>query len=296
MAQNPVMDKQFNLIAVIEAFQKRSKPILLISFLALIGAFIVTHPSLKILPPEYESHSVIFPANLSMTDRPYLFESSSAVDVQLDQFGDKHDVDRFVSIAKSGQVLAHLVTKYNLIEHYEIKADRVKYPFTAAMSELKQNYQAFKNEFEGAEVWVTDKDKELAAEMANEAVAYSDRINRDMLLEGRKNMMKILEKHTDAKQKELNDLTNQIEQAPTEQKKVLEIKLVLATEQLTKYSNIHDQYKLITEQDFNSIHVMEKAYPSEKETSGRWLIIIGAFLATLFVLTLGATVLHVMSK
>ena len=114
------MDKQFNLIAVVEALQKRFKPVTVISFLVLVGAFVVTHPRLKILPLKYESHTVIFPANLSMTDRPYLFESSSAVDVQLEQFGDKHDVDRFVSIAQSGQVLAHLVEKYNLIDHYHI--------------------------------------------------------------------------------------------------------------------------------------------------------------------------------
>ncbi len=290
------MDKQFNLIAVIEACQKRLKPIAVISFSVLIGTYVVTHPRLQILPPKYESHTVIFPANLSMTDRPYLFESSSAVDVQLEMFGDKHDVDRFVSISQSGQVLSYLVQKYNLIEHYKIKKEKVKYPFTAAVSELKENYRAFKNEFGGAEVWVTDKDKELAAEMANEAIAYSDRINRDMLLEGRKNMMMIIQKHTEEKQKELDALATQVSQASEEQRKILEIKQVLAMEQQTKYSNILDQYKLITAQDFSTVHVMEKAYPAEKETSSRWVIIIGAFLATLFALVLGATVLHVMSR
>lgn len=290
------MDKQFNLITVIEAIQKRFKPITAISLLALIGAYVVTHPRLQILPPKYESHAVIFPANLSMTDRPYLFESSSAVDVQLEQFGSKHDADRFVSVAQSGQVLAHLVEKYNLIDHYRIKREKVRYPLTAAISRLKDNYRAFKNEFQGAEIRVTDRDKQLAADMVNEAVAYSDRINRDMLLEGRKNMMAILEKHTMEKQKELDNITAQLTQAAGEQRKILEIKQVLATEQLTRYSNILDQYKLITAQDFSTVHVMEKAYPAEKETSARWLITIAVFLVTLFVLTLGATVLHVMSR
>jgi len=290
------MDKQFNLIAVIEAFQKRFKPIVIISSLVLTGTYVITIPRLKILSPKYESHTVVFPANLSMTDRPYVFESASAVDVQLEQFGDKHDVDRFVSIAQSGQVLAHLVQKYNLIDHYQIKKEKVKYPFTAAISELKKNYRAFKNEYGGAEVWVMDKDKELAAEMANEAVAQSDRINRDMLLEGRKNMLKILEKHVAEKQKQLDEISTQIGQASEVQRKVLEIKQVLAAQQLTEYSNILDQYRLITEQDFTTVHVMEKAYPAEKETSGRWMIIIGSFLAVLFALVLGATILHVMSK
>ncbi|HXH17786.1 MAG TPA: hypothetical protein VNJ07_01785 [Chitinophagales bacterium] len=290
------MDKQFNLIAVIEAAQKWFKPIAIISALVFVGAYVVTHPRLHILPLKYESHTVIFPANLSMTDRPYLFESSSAVDVELEMFGDKHDVDRFVSIAQSGQVLAHLVEKYNLIEHYKIKKEKVKYPFTAAIDELKKNYRAFKNEFGGAEIWMMDKDRELAAEMANEAVAYSDRINRNMLLEGRKNMMNIIESHTRQKQKELDELTAQIAQATPEQKKIMEIKQVLAAEQLAKYSNILDQYKLITAQDFTTVHVMEKAYPAEKETSSRWFIIMGAFLVTLFALVSGATVLHMMSR
>ncbi len=290
------MDKQFNLIAVIEALQKRFVPIAVISVLVLIGAYMVTHPRFEILPLKYESHAVIFPANLSMTDRPYLFDAASAIDMDLEIFGDKSDVDRFVSIAQSRQVLAHLVQKYNLIEHYNINAEKVKYPFTAAISELKENYKALKNEFGGAEVWVTDTDKELAAEMANEAVAASDRINRDMLLEGRNNMMKILQTHTEQKQKELNDLNAQMEQAYEPERKALEIKQVLATERLAKYSDLLDQYQLITAQDFNTVHVMERAYPAEKEKSSRWMIIIGAFMLVFFTLLLGATVLHVMSK
>ena len=290
------MDKQFNLIAVVEAMQKRFKPIAIISILVLIGAYIVTHPGLKILPPKYESHTVVFPANLSMSDRPYLFESNSAVDVQLEQFGDKHDVDRLVSIAISGQVLSHLVDKFGLIEHYEIKKEKVKYPFTAAISKLKDNYQAYKNEYGGVEVWVTDKDKEKAAAMANEAVIVADRINRDMLLEGRTRMMNILEKHLSAKQKEADELAAQLAQAADAQKKMLEVKQILALEQLTKYSNILDQYRLTTAQDISTVHIMEQAYPAEKESSGRWMLIIGAFFVTLFALVLGATALHVMSK
>lgn len=290
------MDKQFNLIAVVEAVQKRFMPIAIISVLVFIGAYIVTHPGLKILPLKYESHTVIFPANLSMSDRPYLFESAAAVDVQLEQFGDKHDVDRLVSIAISGQVLSHLVDKFGLIEHYEIKTEKVKYPFTAAISKLKDNYRAYKNEYGGVEVWVTDEDKEKAAAMANEAVSVADRINRDMLLEGRTRMMNILEKHLEAKQKEAEELSQQFAQATDAQKKTLEVKQILALEQLTKYSNMLDQYRLTTAQDISTVHVMEKAYPAEKESSGRWLLIFGAFFVTLFALALGATVIHVMSK
>jgi hypothetical protein len=231
-----------------------------------------------------------------MSDRPYLFESPSAVDVQLEQFGDKHDVDRFVSIAISGQVLAALVDKFNLIEHYKIKKNKVKYPLTVAINKLKDNYKAYKNEYEGVEIWVTDKDKELAAAIANEAVVISDRINRDMLLEGRTNMMNIVEKHLAEKETEEDKLALQLEQGSPEQKKALEVQQVLLLDQINKYTNLLDQYRLTTAQDISTIHVMEKAYPAEKESSGRWMIIIGAFLVTLFVLVLGATVVHVMSK
>jgi hypothetical protein len=109
-------------------------------------------------------------------------------------------------------------------------------------------------------------------------------------------MMRILEKHAAAKQKEADDLSAQLAQATAEQRKTLEVKQVLAMEQLTKYSNLLDQYRLITEQDISTVHVMAKAYPAEKESSGRWMIIIGAFLVTLFALVLAATVIHVMSK
>jgi len=290
------MDKQFDLIAMMEAIQKRFKPIVIITLIVLIGAYAVTHPRLQILPLKYESHTMIIPANLALSDIPYLSEPSSAIDLQVDQFGDKHDVDRLVSIALSGQVLAELVGKFNLIEHYEINKEKVKYPMTAAIGKLKDNYKAFKNEYEGAEIWVTDKDKEKAAAMANEAVAITDRINRGMLLDGRKIRMGIIEKHTEAKQKELDDLSARIGQASESEKKLLEIKQVIAMEQLAKYSNLLDQYRIVTAQDLSTVHVMEKAYPAEREKSSRWMLIIGATLFTLFVLVLFSTIIHVMSK
>ncbi len=290
------MDKQFNLVTVLEATQKRWKPIAVISILVLIGTFIVTHPALKILPPKYESHSVIFPANLALSDRPYLFEASSAIDVQLDLFGDKHDVDRLVSIALSGQVLAELVEKFNLIEHYKINPQKVKYPLTAAISKLKSNFKAYKNQFRGVEVWVTDKDKEIAAALANEAVAITDRINRSMLMDGRKRMLVVLQKHAENKQQELETLAAQMTSASENQKRTLEMKQSLALEQLTKYTNMLDQFQLIANEDISTIHVMERAYPAEKESSGRLVLMVGALLFTVFVLVLGATVIHVMSK
>lgn len=290
------MDRQFNLVEVVEAAIKWYKPILVISLLMTIGTFVLTLPSLDIVPPKYESTSVIFPANLSLLDRPYLFESSAAVDVQVDQFGDKHDVDRLVAISQSSQVMVHVILKFNLIEHYGLNKKNVEFPMSSAISKFKKNYEAYKNQFGSVEIHVKDKDKELAADMANEIVVKVDEINKQMLNSGREKMITILEKHIETKQGMLDELSARLAQAGTETQKMLEIKQVLATEQMMKYSNILDQYKLITTEDISTLHVMEKAYPVEKEDSKRFIIIAAAFFLTLFFLVLAATIINVYSK
>ncbi len=291
------MDKQFNLITIIEAVQKRFRAIVLISAVVLAGTFIITHPGLSILPPTYESISMFYPANLSLSDRPYLFDSQSAVDIEFDLFGNKQDVDRLVSIALSTQVIKHLVDKFNLVDHYKINRDKVEFPDAAAISKLKKNYKAFKNEYNSVEVHVFDENSQMAADVANELVAVTDKIYRQMVMDGRVRLMTALEKHTENKTEEVKVLSRQLD-ATTDaaEKKALEIKYDVATDQLVKYSKIIDEFKLVAADDISTIRIMERAYPSEKTVPYRWLIIGGAFFVTLFVLVIGASVIHVMTK
>ena len=291
------MDRQFNLVEVVEATIKWFKPIVTISVLAVVGAFIITIPSLDIVPPKYESTTVIFPANLALLDRPYVFESSAAVDVEVDQFGDKHDVDRLVAIAQSSQVMVHAILKFNLIEHYGLNKESVEFPMSSAISKFNKNYEAYKNQFESVEIHVKDKDNVLAADIANEIVVKVDEINKQMLNSGREKMICVLEKHLEAKKAVTDELMAKIEQAQNEsQKKALEIKQIIATEQLMQYSNILDQYKLITTEDISTLHVMERAYPVEEEDSKRWILVFGAFFLTFFFLVTAATIINVYSK
>ena len=116
-----------------------------------------------------------------------------------------------------------------------------------------------------------------------------------MVLDGRLRLIKILEKHTAAKNTEVAELSNQLsEKNDKAAEKTLEVKHVLATEQLVRYSNILDQFKLIAADDISTIRIMEKAYPPQKEAGYRFLIIAGAFLVALFVMVTGATIFHVM--
>lgn len=291
------MDRQFNLVEVLEATLKWYKPIVIISLIVLIGSFIITYPKLNIIPPKYESVTTFFPANLALSDRPYLFDGEEAVDVELELFGDKHDVDRLVSIARSGQVMVKIIEKFNLIEHYKIDKEKEKYPLSTALSKFKKNYEAFKNEYEGVEIHVIDKDNVKAAEMANEAVKLVNEINKNMVLEGRNRMLHILEKHIATKEAEMKELlAKQSVETTPEKKKMLEFNQHIVSDQLYKYANLKDQYELISSEDISTLHVMEEAYPAEKDYTKRLVMVIGAFLATFFLLVMVATVVHVLSK
>ncbi|GIV34963.1 MAG: hypothetical protein KatS3mg031_2498 [Chitinophagales bacterium] len=291
------MEKQFNLITVIEAVHKRLKSIVIISLISLVSSFILTHPRLQIVPPVYEAVALFYPANLSLTDRPYLFDAQAAVDIEFDLFGTKQDVDRLVAIAKSTQVMKHLVEQFKLVDHYEINPEKTEFPLLAALSRLKKNYKSYKNEYGAIEIHVFDKDSHMAANLANEAVAMTDKIYRQMVLDGRRRLLKTLTQHADAKAEEVLELSRNMEQiADPAERRTLEIRYNAAVEQLVKYTKLVDQFELIAGEDISTIRIMESAIPPEKEEPYRWLIVIGVFFITLFVLIAGATVLHVLAE
>ena len=115
------MSNKFSIIAVIEAITKWYKPIIIITVIVFVVTYVITIPKLGIVPPKYESIAIFFPANLSLLDRPYLFESEMAVNVDVEQFGGGNDADRLVSIASSTQIKIYAINKFHLIEHYKIK-------------------------------------------------------------------------------------------------------------------------------------------------------------------------------
>lgn len=201
------MSNTFNLLDIVRAAWKYKITIIIINVVALVAVIIITLP--RFMPAEFESTAIIYSSNPALSDRPYLFKTESGGELSIDLFGGKEDVDRIVSVAKSSQLMVHVIEKFNLYEHYGIDTSH-EFHVSKAISRFKKNFKSFRNEYRGIELHVIDQNREMAATIANELVIKIDEINKNMLLESRLKVLKVFEKRLVTKRIEVSNLTDSL--------------------------------------------------------------------------------------
>src|ERR1700748_3141132 len=95
-------------IEIFKTLFSHRKPIILVTFLSLIVAYVVCMPFF--IRPVYKSIAYVYPTNIGLYSEESLSE-------QLLQF------------AQSNEVRQYLFKKYNLAKHYKIDTTKKIYPF-----------------------------------------------------------------------------------------------------------------------------------------------------------------------
>lgn len=198
------MLNRFNLIHFVNSLIKWKKPIAIVCMIAIIGSAVIAFS----IDKTYESLSTIYPSNPSLTDKSYLFENGNS-NMAVELYGSKEDVDRIISIARSGQVLVHIINKYKLYRHYEVDTTKEFY-LTTAMKKLKSNLKVVKTEFRGIEIKVRDKDPNKAAAIANEIVSKVDELAQKMILSNRVQMLEMFQRALSEGKTEMENLTDSL--------------------------------------------------------------------------------------
>ncbi|MEX2588700.1 MAG: hypothetical protein WD334_00760, partial [Chitinophagales bacterium] len=134
------MNKTYNLVEVVKVLLKWKKPIAVFVGISAVAAVVVS----LLLPNYYESNSIFYPTNPSITDRQNLFGKESSGDNQ-GFFGTKNDAQRMMSLAQSASVVGYLIEKFNLIEHYDIEPDDPQRYFKVKKT-FDGNYKVVKTE------------------------------------------------------------------------------------------------------------------------------------------------------
>jgi capsular polysaccharide biosynthesis protein len=308
------MNNSFNLVGFIKLLWKWRKPIIVVLIVTIIGSSVITDP--HIMPPYYQSTSLIYPLNPNLTNSSNLFGDNAQ-----GYFGGNADVDRILSIAGSVPLKMIIVQKFDLFRHYKIDSLKERYPTYAVLEELNDNYIFEKNDRGAIEITVQDHDHKIAAQMANSIVDEIDATNKRLLNENKTKILSIYE--TKLKQKKLevqatsdsililkqkfglyndiNDLPSQVKasraaegsnyQAAMEKVKLLEEQRKGAIRELNNNTVLYEQYKSTIDSSVPTVYVLEKAFPAEKKSKPvRWLIVLAstlvAFLLSAFAVLL----------
>lgn len=301
-----------NLIDFLKIVWKWKKPIGVVVALAAAGSSIVTAPF--IMPPQYQSTAVFYPLNPNLVSSGTLF--SGAGDYF---FGGNADVDRALSIANSASLKLYIVEKFNLYEHYKIDSKKTRYPTYAVLKKLDAHYKVEKSPKGAIVVSVEDRDRMLAATMANSIVERIDEISRQLINENKKKILEIYRRKMKDKEAVVEQLTDSIftlktefglytdiedlslqnrrlrsHQGPEvdaamERVKVLEEKKKGAVRELNNSITQYEQYLATIDSDVPTLLVLEKAFPAERKSKPvRWLIVMASVILAFAVSALAA--------
>jgi tyrosine-protein kinase Etk/Wzc len=160
-----------NLIQFIWA-QRKSLLIItsIVFFISLIVSLLIT--------PLFLSTAIVFPAassNVSFSDQRNV--KAAAMD-----FGEEEQAEQLVQILQSSRIRDKIVSKFNLLAHYEIDPNDVN-KYYKLNNEYTSHFEFTRTRYGSIQIDVLDRNAELAAKMANSIVDLIDTVKNDMIRE-----------------------------------------------------------------------------------------------------------------
>lgn len=155
------MAKTDNLIDVLGLLYEKRKNLVTIAVVVGLVSTIVA----LLLPNYYRATTTFYAASPDLAKPERIFGYSS---YDMNYYGSGLDIDRLMTIGFSNELAEHLIDTFDLYRHYDIDSTGEKAQFKIK-EELSSLYELIKTKYDAIELSVEDKDRELAASMANAA-------------------------------------------------------------------------------------------------------------------------------
>lgn len=160
--------------SLIQLIWKEKKMLSLITvsmiFISFIGSFLIT--------PLFLSTAIVFPAGSSNVS----FSDQKNGNTAAMYFGEKEQQEQLVQILQSSRIRDKVISKFNLLEHYEI-AENDENKYFKLYKEYGNHFDFIQTRYGSVQIGVLDRDAELAKKMANTIVDLIDTVKNDMIRE-----------------------------------------------------------------------------------------------------------------
>jgi len=183
------------------------KPLIIVTVLSAVLSAIFSAP--MFVTPKFESTVIMFPTSTASISKSLLAKNNVAKEDLL-AFGEEEQAEQLIQILNSDEIRSRIVTKYNLMDHYDIDTTD-QYKQTKLFKEYDSNITYKRTEFQSVRVDVLDTDPKMAADIANDIAALVDSVKNRMQKERAFKAMRISEaEYTEMKNyvKELEDSLN----------------------------------------------------------------------------------------
>ena len=270
---------------------KWSKRIGTVCAIAAIGSIVIS----LLLPEYFTSTSTFMVGNPYMMERGSLFQRDAGENpVYL--FGGEYDINRVISLSASGGLSDFVIKKFNLYQHYDIDTTDEQKEYYVK-EELNDHFKILKTPEGMLRVEVTDRDKNLAAQMANDIVQRLDEMNLNITTEKKKDLTEIYDKNVKEKRLVLIQLTDSLHSAiRNNPRDTVTSKIIgsMVKEALGDYNNIkaiYDDHLASVSQKVSTFYIVEAAKPAIRRSSPvRWLIVFSSVLVAFIASILGALI------
>ena len=176
---------EYNLAKFLPVMYKWRWPLGSVTFAAFLVSLITT----LLLPDIYRSTAIFYPTNLPALETPLNPEFTNQELLTLSMSSD--DADRLISLGQSDPVVRHIIQKFKFSRHYGYPvsdtSDKVR---QKVLEEFLYHYSILQNNRSAVEVSFDDKDKYLAARVANAIMQQIDSVNQELT---RLNQQKIVQ-------------------------------------------------------------------------------------------------------
>ena len=131
-----------------------------------------------LITPLFLSTAIVFPSKSSSVS---FYESRNVKASSMD-FGEEEQAEQLVQILQSSRIRDFVVSKYNLIDRYNIGSDDPNKMFKLSKA-FEGHFSFERTRFGSIKIDVLDEDPKLASEMANAVVGLIDTVKNEMIQE-----------------------------------------------------------------------------------------------------------------
>jgi len=145
------------------------------------------------MPNIYSSTAIFLPTSPQSADPDRLVEGS-----KLELGVRAEDLDRVLTIGQSLPLAEQMIKKFNLYEHYHAGQPGSDAVESYVLSEFNSSFSIVHNERDAIELTFQDRDKKLAANIANTMVTAIDSVNQQLTLINRRNVLELYRQRSGA--------------------------------------------------------------------------------------------------
>lgn len=204
MVKTNSMEQKDSLLGIITTLFKWKRPIIITTLVAVIGSAIIV----LIIPVYYQAATTFYAASPDLAMPESIF---GTVNEGMEYYGEDEDIDRIMTIAESSELAAFLIQRFNLYEHYKIDTTKEKAPYYV-MEVFADLYNVKKTKYDAIELSVEDRNRELAAEMANTARVKIDELAQRLIKSSQEKVLETYQTSIQEKNEMLTTLGDSLRQ------------------------------------------------------------------------------------